>query len=100
MKTPTWQLSTLPRCPHHCRLTPDRVRAALGETARIEGDDASGLAQLMDYLRHQYLDQGTVIPWRGAHELLDDLALDINERGDVLGIFVGQVRQQPLEIAV
>src|SRR4029450_745822 len=64
---------------------PDRVRAALGETARIEGDDAIGLAQLMDYLRHPHLDQGTMIPWRGANELLDDLALDINERGDVLG---------------
>jgi hypothetical protein len=25
-----------------------------------------------------------MIPGRGAHELLDDLALDINERGDVL----------------
>ena len=79
---------------------PDRVRAALGETARIEGDDAIGLAQLMDYLRHQHLDQGTMIPGRGANELLDDLALDINERGDVLGIFAGQVREQPLEIAV
>ena len=79
---------------------PDRVRAALGETARIEGDDAIGLAQLMDYLRHQHLDQGTMIPWRGANELLDDLSLDINERGNVLGIFAGQVREQPLEIEV
>jgi uncharacterized protein YuzE len=26
---------------------------------------------------------------------LDDLSLDIDERGDVLGIFVGQVRQHP-----
>src|SRR4029450_281945 len=66
---------------------PDRMGAALGETARIEGDDAIGLAQAMDYLRHQHLDQRAMIPWRGANELLDDLSLDINERGDVLGIF-------------
>jgi len=29
---------------------------------------------------------------------LDDLALDIDEGGDVLGIFPGQVRQESLEI--
>src|SRR5215475_4682403 len=79
---------------------PDRMGAALGETTRIEGDNAIGLAQAMDHLRHQHLDQRAMIPGRRANELLDDLALDIDERGDVLGIFVGQVRQQPLEIAV
>jgi hypothetical protein len=30
----------------------DRVRAALGETARIEGDNAIGLAQSTGHLRH------------------------------------------------
>ena len=79
---------------------PDRMSAALGETTRIEGDNAIGLAQAMDHLRHQYLDQRAMIPWHRANELLDDLSLDIDERGDVLGIFVGQGRQQPLEIAV
>jgi len=74
--------------------------AALGETARIEGDNAIGLAQAMDDLRHQHLDQWAMIPWRGANELLDDLSLDIDESGDVLRIFAGQVRQQPLEIEV
>jgi hypothetical protein len=39
-----------------------------------------------------------MIPWRGTDEFLDDLSLDIDESGDVLGIFAGQVRQQPLEI--
>jgi hypothetical protein len=63
--------------------------AALGETARIEGDNAIGLAQSMDHLRHQHLDQRAMIPWRGANELLDDLSLDIDESGDVLGIFAG-----------
>src|SRR5215470_14610487 len=41
-----------------------------------------------------------MIPWRSANELLNDQSLDIDERGDVLGIFAGQVRQQPLEIEV
>src|SRR6266850_325090 len=78
MKTPTWQLSTLPRCPHHWRLTPIEWVPRLG---KLLGSKA-------------------MMPWRGANELLDDLSLDIDERGDVLGIFAGQVRQQPLEIEV
>src|ERR671925_1232696 len=68
---------------------PDRMRAALGEAARIEGDDGIGLAQSMRHLRHQHLNQRTMIPWHGADECLDDLSLDINEGGDVLSIFIG-----------
>ena len=79
---------------------PDRMGAALGETTRIEGDNAIGLAQAMDHLRHQCLDQWAMIPWRGTEEFLHDLSLDIDERGDVLGIFAGEVRQEPLEIEV
>src|SRR2546423_1621482 len=76
----------------------DRMGAALGETTRIEGDNAIGLAQAMDHLRHQHLDQRAMIPGRRANERLDDQSLDMDERGDVLGIFAGQVRQHPLEI--
>src|SRR5262249_13855575 len=79
---------------------PDRMGAELGETTRIEGDNAIGLAQAMDHLRHQHFDQRAMIPWRSADECLQDLSLDIDERGDVFGIFPGQVRQQPLEIEV
>src|SRR5918999_4256123 len=79
---------------------PDRMDAAFGKTAWIEGDDAIGLAQSAGDLRHQHLDQGTMIPWPGANERLDDLSLDMDQSGDVLGIFAGQVRQQPLEIEV
>ena len=79
---------------------PDRVRAALGETARIEGDDAIGLAQSTGHLRHQHLEQRAMIPWCSTDEFLDDLALDIDEGGDVLGIVPGQVRQESLEIEV
>src|SRR2546425_11566581 len=78
-------------------LDPDRVRAALGETARIEGDDAIGLTQSISYLGHQHLDQRAMIPWRGTDECLDDLSLDIDERRNVLGILAWQVRQQSLE---
>src|SRR5262249_57344260 len=76
---------------------PDRLGATLGEAARIEGENTIGLAQAMDHLRHQHLDQRTMIPWHRADEGLQDLSLNIDERGDVLGILPGQVRQQPLE---
>jgi len=41
-----------------------------------------------------------MIPWCSTEECLDDLALDIDEGGDVLGIVPGQVRQESLEIEV
>src|SRR5215471_14046227 len=78
----------------------DRMGAALGETTRIEGDNTIGLAQAVHHLRHQHLDQRSMIPRGSADEGLDDQSLDIDERGDVLGIFAGEVREQPLEIAV
>jgi hypothetical protein len=68
---------------------PDGMDAALGETARIKGDDAIRLAQAVHHLRHQHLDQRSVIPRGGADEFLDDQSLDIDEGGDVFGIFAG-----------
>src|SRR5262245_25551383 len=41
-----------------------------------------------------------MIPWRRADEVLNDLALDIDEHRDVLGILPGQVGQQALEVEV
>src|SRR5262249_8782197 len=41
-----------------------------------------------------------MIPGHRADEVLDDLALDIDERRDVLRILPGQVRQQSLEVEV
>src|SRR5712691_6061985 len=41
-----------------------------------------------------------MIPWHCADEVLQDLALDLDERRDVLGILPGQVGQQSLEVAV
>ena len=38
-----------------------------------------------------------MIPGHCADEVLDDLALDINQRRNVLGILPGQVGQQSLE---
>ena len=70
-------------------LDPDRVRAAFGETARIEDDDAIGLAQAIGHLSDQHLDQRAMVPWRGADEFLDDLSFDIDERRDVLGVLAG-----------
>ena len=77
-----------------------RMRPAFGKAARIKGDDAIGLAQSTGHLRHQHLDQRAMIPWCDADEFLYDLSLDIDEGGDVLGIFPGQVRQESLEIEV
>src|SRR5215831_4430643 len=39
-----------------------------------------------------------MIPGRRADEVLDNLALDIDERRDVLSILPGQVGQQALEV--
>jgi hypothetical protein len=41
-----------------------------------------------------------MIPWYRADEVLDDLALDINEGGDLLRILPLQMGQQPLEVEV
>ena len=75
-----------------------RVRTAFGETAGIKRDDAIRLAQAIGHLTHQHLDQRLVVPGRGANEGLHDLALDIDERRDVLSILARQVGQQPLEV--
>ena len=41
-----------------------------------------------------------MIPGRGADERLQDQALDIDQRRDVLGILAGQVGQQPMKVEV
>src|SRR5262245_40390067 len=79
-------------------LDPNRVCAALRETARIEGDDAIRLTQSISDLSHQHLDQRAMIPWCSTDECLHDLSLDIDERRNVLGILAWQVRQQSLEV--
>src|SRR5499425_3852645 len=43
-------------------LHPDRVRASLGEAARIKGDDTIGFPQLLDHLPHQHAYQRAMIP--------------------------------------
>src|SRR5262245_45712067 len=57
----------------------DRMRTALGEAARIKGDDPIGFPQPLGHLSHQYRDQRAMIPGRCADEVLDDLSLDIDE---------------------
>ena len=63
---------------------PNRVRAALGETARIEGDDAIGMSSLAGDLRHQHLDQRAMMPRGDTDACLDDLSFDIDQSGDVV----------------
>jgi len=70
-------------------LDPHRVGAAFGATAGIESDDAIEGAQSIDHLTNQHLDQWSMIPWCSADEGLDDLALDLDERCDILGILPG-----------
>jgi hypothetical protein len=81
-------------------LHPDRMRAPLGEAAGIKGNDALGFPQPIDHLPHQHTNQRAMIPGGGADELLQNQALDVNQRCDVLGILAWQVGQQPLEIEV
>jgi hypothetical protein len=79
-------------------LHPDRMRAPLEEAARIKGDDAIGFPQLLDSLPHQHAHQRAMIPGGGADERLQDQALNIDQRRDVLGMLAGQVGPQPLEV--
>src|SRR5215470_9125374 len=79
-------------------LDPDRVRAALREATGIKGDDAIGFAQLLTRLANQHRDERPVIPGRRTDEVLDDLALDIDQGRDRLSILAVHVRQQPLEV--
>src|SRR5262249_61939997 len=79
-------------------LHPDRMRAPLREAAGIDGDYPIGFPEMIDDLSHQDLDQRAMIPGRGADELLQDQALDIDQCRDVLGILVWQVGQQSLEV--
>jgi hypothetical protein len=72
-------------------LHPHGVRAALGETAGIEGNDAIGLAQSSGHLANQHLDQRAMIPWRRTDEVLHDLSLDIDQGSDFLGILAIKV---------
>jgi hypothetical protein len=65
------------------------VRASFGEAAGIEGDDALGLAQAIGHLTNQPLDQWAMIPRRGTDACLHDLAFDIDQRRDVLGMLGG-----------
>src|SRR5262249_40323107 len=68
------------------------MRPPLREAAGIKSHDAIGFPQSLNDLSDQYLDQGPVIPERGANEVLQDLALDIHQRRDVLGILAGVSR--------
>src|SRR5215470_13435970 len=76
------------------------MRPALGEAARIEGDDAIGLAQPLGYLPHQHPDQRPMVPWCDTDKVLQDLSLDIDPGRDCLGILAWQTRQEPLEVEV
>jgi hypothetical protein len=67
-------------------LHPDRMRAPLGETAGIEGDDPIGFPQPLDHLSDQHRDQRAMIPERGADERLQDQAFDIDQSRNRLGI--------------
>ena len=62
------------------------MRTALREAARIKGDDAIGFTQLLDHLSDASLDQRAMVPEGCANEVLQDLSLDIDQGGDLLGI--------------
>src|SRR5262245_46833828 len=74
-------------------LDPHRMRPALGETTGIEGDDPSGFAQPLGHLSDSHSHQGTMIPGHRADEVLDDLALDLDEGADLLRILPLQMGQ-------
>src|SRR6266446_1449899 len=77
-----------------------RMRAALGKTAGIERDDAIGFPQPLGHLSHEYRDQRAMIPRCRPDEVLQDLSIDSDQGGNLLGILAVYVGQQPLEVAV
>src|SRR4029450_5078934 len=54
-----------------------RMRAAFGETAGIESEDAIRFAQSIGHLTNQHLEQRSMLPWGGTDEVLHDLSLAI-----------------------
>src|SRR5262249_14238502 len=77
-----------------------RVGASLRKATGIKGDHPIGLTPPLDHLFDQHGDQRPVVPGGGADEVLDDPALDSDQRRDVLSILAWQVGQQPLEVEV
>src|SRR5215510_3713060 len=77
-----------------------RMRPPLREAAGIKSDDAIRYPQPLNDLSDQYLDQRPVIPGCGADEVLQDQALDLNERRDGLGILARQVGQEAYEVEI
>src|ERR1044072_3042596 len=75
-----------------------RMRAPLREAAGIKGDDPIRFPQLLDYLSDQPREQRAMIPGRGADELLQDQAFDIDEGGDLLRILAVEVGQEAYQI--
>jgi hypothetical protein len=74
-------------------LHPHRMRAPLGEAAGIKGDKAIGFAQPLGHLTDSHGHQGPMIPGHCAEEVLDDLALDLNEGGNFLRLLPLQMGQ-------
>ena len=92
----TWQLSTLPSRPHHCRATPTDLFARLGKARGIEDDHTVIFAQLFADLPDQFVAQRIVIPVRLANEPLQRHAILAEVVGDRLDVLMLQVRQQAL----
>src|SRR5713226_4488815 len=99
MKTPTWQVSTLPRWLHHWRFTPAECKPRLGKLLGSKAMMPSGSPN-----RSATCPTSTWINgrWSGGrpNEVLHDLSLDIDQGGNFLGILALQMGQQPLEVEV
>jgi hypothetical protein len=72
----------------------------LGEGRGIEDQHGIGLAQVDGDLACQFVQQGAVVPGRLADELLQCLAFLVVQVGDGLGVFIGQVGEQSLEVVM
>jgi|RhiMetdeSRZDD1v2_1073273.scaffolds.fasta_scaffold398988_2 hypothetical protein len=81
-------------------LHPHRRRPPLREAAGIKGDDAIGGPQRLAHLSDPHRAQRAMLPGRWADDLLQDHALDLDQRRDGLGMLARHVRQQPLAVEV
>ena len=95
---PTWQLSTLPSRPHHCRCTPTDSVPFLGKAEGSKTSTPSGSPSSGPDLAGQFGQQRPVVPVGLADELLQALAFPVVQVGDGLDVLAAQVGQQPLDV--
>ena len=91
---PTWQLSTLPARPHHCRATPTDALPCLRTPDGVDDQHAVGPADRRADLPNQFVDHGLPLPGLLANELLHGLPILLVKIGDGFDVLAFDVGDQ------